>query len=266
MFDTVNEAEAFTKEETKSGYDWTGDNFLKDCAETINERYARAKAATRNSLEDLRVVGERLNEAKEFFSDKGKGAFGGWVEAQGFPFDKTWRARLMKLAANWDAIMEAVEALPEDKRKWSVDGVLAIWAAAEKAKAQPEGDTQGEAEGETEGEPKAKAKKETEAERLRRELAEALELIEKLKAENEALKAKADGGAKAKAKAKPEEPKAGNTGTVDAVTKKRASKVWGLYTRGATDGEKDAAKARLEEMAAKFGLDFDAFVKACGLA
>lgn len=262
MFDAVHEAEAFTREETKEGFDWTGDNFLRDCAETINERYARAKAATRNSLEDLQVVGERLNEAKEFFKDKGKGAFGQWVEAQGFPFDKTWRARLMKLAANWDAIMQAVEALPEDKRKWSVDGVLAIWAAAEKAKAAPQGDsqgdTEGEAEGDTQGEPKAKTKKETEAERLRRELAEALELIEKLREENARLKGEKQ------AKSKPEEPKA--TGTVDIVTKKRASKVWGLYTRGATEGEKDAARARLAEMATKCGMEFNAFIKACGLA
>lgn len=263
MFDNVQEAETFTKEETKAGYDWTGDNFLKDCAETINERYARAKAATRNSLEDLRVVGDRLNDAKEFFKDKGKGAFGQWVEAQGFPFDKTWRARLMKLAANWDAIMEAVEALPEDKRKWSVDGVLAIWAAAEKAKAAPQGDAEGEPEGEAGAEPKTKAKKETEAERLRRELAEALELIERLKKENAELKAKAEGPkakAKAETKAKPE-----GGATVDANTKRRAKAVYNLYKRPGTEEEGNAAKERLEAMAKRFGLSLEDFIKACGL-
>lgn len=239
-------------------------NFLNAAAETILERYNRAKAATRTSLEDLRVVGETLNEAKETLAGK-KGAFGEWCDKAGFPFDKTWRARLMKLAANWDAIMAAVEALPEDKRKWSVDGVLAIWAAAEKAKAQSEGEGAGEAgDGEGEGgEPKAKAKKETEAEKLRRLLAEALAEVERLRLENEALK----GGAKAGPKAGPKEgPKASTSGGVDAATKARAKKVWGLYTRGGTEGEKSAAKSRLDEMAGKAGLDFDAFIAACGLA
>ena len=240
----------------KAGYDWTGNNFLKDCAETINERYARAKAATRNSLEDLRVVGERLNEAKEFFKDKGKGAFGQWVEAQGFPFDKTWRARLMKLAANWDAIMEAVEALPEDKRKWSVDGVLAIWAAAEKAKAAPQGEPEGDTEGEPGTGPKSKAKKETEAERLRRELAEALKLIEKLKAENERLKAEK---AKTKAETKTEGVK------MDGNTIRRAKAVYNLYKRPGTEEEGAAAKERLEAMARRFGMDLASFLKACGI-
>lgn len=268
MFDTVHEAETFTREDNaKAGFDWTGDNFLKDCAETINERYARAKASTRNSLEDLRVVGERLNDAKEFFKDKGKGAFGQWVEAQGFPFDKTWRARLMKLAANWDAIIAAVEALPEDRRKWSVDGVLAIWAAAERAKAAPEGDTEGDAEGNAEGEPKERKKKETEAERLRRELAEALELIEKLKAENARLKAekakhKADNNAERKAKA---ETKAEGAATVDAGTKRRAKAVYNLWKRPGNAEEGEAAKGRLEAMAQARGMGFEDFLKACGL-
>lgn len=237
-------------------------NFLNAAAETILERYNRAKAATRTSLEDLRVVGETLNEAKETLAGK-KGAFGEWCDKAGFPFDKTWRARLMKLAANWDAIMAAVEALPEDKRKWSVDGVLAIWAAAERAKAAPEGGSEGAGEGEAEGEPKAKAKKETEAEKLRRLLAEALAEVERLRLENEKLK----GGAKAGPKTGfSQGPKGGASAGVDAATKARAKKVWGLYTRGGTEGEKSAAKARLEEMAGKAGLSFDDFVAACGLS
>lgn len=237
-------------------------NFLADCAATILERYNRAKAATRTSLEDLCVVGERLNEAKEALKDK-KGAFGEWCDKAGFPFDKTWRARLMKLAANWEAIMAAVEALPEDKWKWSVDGVLAIWAASEKAKAAPEGGESGESEGGGEGtEAEPKKKKETEAEKLRRLLAEALAEVKRLKAENDRLKG---GEAKAKDKAKASaEPKGDNV--VDMLTKSRARKVWGLYTKGGTEGEKAAAKSRLEEMAGKFKMDFDAFVAACGLA
>ena len=215
--DTVNEASANYSADHSTDHNA---NFLADCAATILERFARAKSASRNSLEDLREVGERLNEAKEAMAEA-KGAFGKWCEA--FPFDKAWRARLMKLATHWDAIIEAVNALPEDRRKWSVDGVLAIHAAAEKtAKGATEGEP-GEG-GEAEGEPKAKAKRETEAERLRRELAEALAAIAALQAEVETLK-----GAKAKAKAKPEEPKReepkANPGTVDAATKARARKV-----------------------------------------
>ncbi|CUA90953.1 hypothetical protein Ga0061061_11712 [Chelatococcus sambhunathii] len=247
-------------------------NFLADCAATILERYSKAKSASRASLEDLCVVGERLNEAKETLKDT-KGAFGEWCDKSGFPFDKTWRARLMKLAANWDAIMAAVEALPEDKRKWSVDGVLAIWQAAEKAKKEPpaggtgEG---GEGEGGEGGEPKAKAKKETEAEKLRRLLAEALAEVERLKAENEALKGTAKGGTKGKAKDFSERDfgkrnDKAHGGHVDPVTATRARKVWALYTKGATEGEKEAAKSRLEEMAAKCGMGFEAFVAACGL-
>jgi len=262
MFDNTAAADAFTSSEGSAN---RNHNFLADCAATILERYARAKASTRNSLEDLRVVGERLNEAKEALKGEGKGAFGTWCEEQGFPFDKTWRARLMKLAANWDAIIEAVEAMPEDKRKWSVDGVLAIWAAAEKAKAEPQGDTEGDTGEGSEGEPKAKAKKETEAERLRRELAEALAEIERLRAENEALKGKGKAKEEPKAKAKAETKADPNASKVDAATKTRARKVHALYTKGATDGEKAAAKARLEEMAAKFGLDLEAFIAACGL-
>ena len=257
--DTVNEAASSYSADHSTE---RNANFLADCAATILERFASAKSASRASLEDLRVVGERLNEAKEALAET-KGGFGKWAEA--FPFDKTWRARLMKLATHWDEILEAVNALPEDRRKWSVDGVLAIFAASEKAKAAPEGgEGGGEGEGEG-GEPKAKAKKETEAERLRRELAEAMAAIAALQAEVEALK-----GAKAKSKpheepkAKPEEPKA-SPGTVDAATKARARKVWGLYQRPGTEGEGTAARGRLEGMAAKCGMDFDTFIRACGL-
>jgi len=257
MFDQEpNTTETFT-----NGAEGPNHNFLADCAATIMERFNRAKAASKASLEDLRMVGQRLNDAKETLTEKG--AFGKWCEQ--FPFDKTWRARLMKLAANWDAIMEAVEALPETERKsWSVDGVLAIWAAAQKKANTAAGGEGGEGEGE--GEPQPKAKKETEAERLRRELAEALARIAALE---EAL-AKAAGGtkeepkAKAKGKAK-EEPNASASFTVDAATKTRARKVWALYTKGATDGEKNAAKSRLEEMAKKFSATFEEFTAACGL-
>lgn len=259
--DTVNEAASnYTADHSTD----RNANFLADCAATILEKFAAAKSASRKSLSDLREVGERLNEAKEALAET-KGGFGKWCEA--FPFDKVWRARLMKLAANWDAIIEAVEALPEDRRKWSVDGVLAIFAAAEKAKAGPSGDGEGgEGEG-ADGEPKAaKAKKETEAERLRRELAEALEAIAALKAQVENLKAGQAKGRAREEKPREEAPKAKpNPGTVDAATKARARKVWPLYRRPGTEGEGTAARGRLETMAAKCGMDFDAFVAACGL-
>ena len=255
MFNETNTTETFTN--ASGGHNH---NFLADCAATITERFQRAKAASKMSLDDLRMVGQRLIDAKEMLTEKG--AFGKWCEQ--FPFDKTWRARLMKLAANWDAIMEAVETVEgEDRKTWSVDGVLGIWAKAEKARNAPEG---GEGEGDGWGEAQPKAKKETEAERLRRELAEALARIAALE---EAL-AKAAGGAKegpkAKAKAKAEEaPKGSAAFTVDAATKTRARKVWALYTKGATDGEKAAAKSRLDEMAKKFNATFEEFVAACGL-
>lgn len=242
-------------------------NFLLAAAATIRERYDAAKGASKATLEDLRLIGETLNEVKETLSGTGKGAFGKWCEEQRFPFDPSWRARLMKLAANWKEIMAAVEALPEDKQKWSVDGVMAIWAASKKAAAgASEGGGEG-GEGEGDGEPKPeKKKKETEAEKLRRELAEALAEIERLRVENEALKGgKADPkGDRFKSKAK-DANEANPPGFISSATKLRAAKVWGLYTKGATDGEKAAAKSRLDEMAEKVGMTFEAFCTACNL-
>ena len=74
---------------------------------------------------------------------------------------------------------------------------------------------------------------------------------------------KGKGGAKSKAQeeAKPE----GEAPTVDKATKARAGKVFGLAVKGATKGERDAARARLQEMAGKVGLEIGAFLRACGL-
>lgn len=233
-------------------------NFLAACADDIRRHFATAKGSSRATLEELRAVGERLNEVKETLAGTGKGAFGRWCEDMAFPFDASWRARLMKLAANWAEIMAAVDALPDDKKKWSVDGVMAIWAAAKRAAEAPQGDGEEGAGGE--GQPKTeKAKRETEAERLRRELAEALERIRSLEAENASLRGE---GPKAKAKPKAEEA---SPGVVSATTKRRAASVYALMTNGSTDGEKASAKSRLEEMASKAGMAFDAFLKACGL-
>ncbi|WP_336814196.1 hypothetical protein [Bosea sp. MMO-172] len=235
-------------------------NFLMAAAATIRERYDAAKGASKATLEDLRLIGETLNEVKETLAGTGKGAFGKWCEEQRFPFDPSWRARLMKLAANWADIMAAVEALPEDKQKWSVDGVMAIWSAAKKASAGSSEGGGGEGEGEG-GEAKPeKKKRETEAEKLRRELAEALARVAELEAENASLK-----GGKGSSKPSGSKPEENPPGFISGATKLRAAKVWGLYTKGATDGEKAAAKSRLEEMAEKVGMAFDAFVAACNL-
>ena len=57
---------AFTSQAAASGFDAsTNANFLADCEATIHESWARARNASRESLEHLRTIGERLNEAKE---------------------------------------------------------------------------------------------------------------------------------------------------------------------------------------------------------
>jgi len=53
--------------------------------------------------------------------------------------------------------------------------------------------------------------------------------------------------------------------SLDAATLSRVRKVWRLYAYGPTEGERSAGRARLEEMAADFGMDFDGFIAACGL-
>lgn len=240
------EDEAFTR----------NDNFLKDCAAVIMERYEKATSASRTSLEDLRVVGERLNDAKEALSGV-KGGFGKWIEKCGFPFDKSWRARLMKLAANWEEIIAAIEALPEAERKWSVDAALAIWNRAKKKAEAPEGSDEGEGTGGSSG----RTKKESEAARLRRELAEALAEVERLRMENARLRGRTDGNSRRKGteEAPKDEPK------IDARTRKRVEMVYALYKAGGTQGEKDAAKSRLQAIADKHKITFDDLLKVCGL-
>lgn len=53
---------------------------------------------------------------------------------------------------------------------------------------------------------------------------------------------------------------------MDAAAKHRARKVWGLYVHpAATQGERDAAKARLAQMTADHGMTSADFVAACEL-
>ncbi len=52
---------------------------------------------------------------------------------------------------------------------------------------------------------------------------------------------------------------------IDGETRHRARKVYGLATMGGTEGERQAAKARMMGMAAEAGMQVAAFLKACGL-
>jgi hypothetical protein len=239
------------------------DNFLKAASASITEAFGRAKASNLETLKTLRDIGSTLNECRDTLGNAK--AFNEWAEAQNFPFGTAWRKRLMQLEANWEAIMDAVNAAPEEKRKWSVDGVIAIWNAT---KAPKGGDAEGVegGEGGEGGDAEPKAKPETKAEKLERMLREALDRIAKLEAENEALKA---GGPKAKAKEAPrDQAKRGPyTGPkMDAATVARAKKVHGLWQRPGTDGEGEAAKGRLEQMAKDRGMGLEDFLVACGLA
>ncbi|HWL80118.1 MAG TPA: hypothetical protein VNR89_04135 [Roseomonas sp.] len=231
----------------------------------MNVWLAKASGAGLDTLHAFRSVGASLLDAKEILSGQ-KGAFGAWCD-DNFKFSKEWRARLMKLAAAWDDFLAAKEWAEGQgrllgRKEYSVDGALAFineWKKATNPAPEGEGEDGSEG-GEGEG-ASAKAKKKSQAEILREQLAEALERIRALEAE--LAKAK---GQKAGAKAEQKAEQPGGAKPVDGATKNRARKVWGLYEKGATQGERDAAKARLEEMAQKFGMDFDAFVRACGLA
>lgn len=250
------------------------DDRLDQLGATVEERFNAAKGASKTSLNDFRAVGDALNEAKELFAGT-KGAFGNWCAD--FPFDKTWRARLMKLAANWDAIMEAMEAIPQDKRKWSVDGCLTQWQAVIRAKAKAaagEGSGDGGAGGAGNGEGGSAGsagteKKETPEQKLRRELREAKAQIKALERElkkaqaaaDKASKAKADTSSKAKADAKPNPDAKQPT----AATKARARKVWALYQKPGTQGEGAAAYEKFAGMAQKHNMTVDQFAAACGL-
>ena len=140
---------------------------LSEISEIIKKIYVSTKGLP---LEDLRIVGGLLNKAKD---ELRSGSFEKWVDAQEFPFSRPRRCRLMKLAANWDDIVEAVEALPEGKRRWSVDGVLAIWIASKQAATKGRSQQYGLSR---------------EVEKLRRELAETMGMVRKLWAENAELK------------------------------------------------------------------------------
>jgi hypothetical protein len=53
---------------------------------------------------------------------------------------------------------------------------------------------------------------------------------------------------------------------VDPATKQRAHKVYAIWAKGSTEGERDAGKARLQEMAGRLGMPFVDFLAASGLS
>ena len=242
-----------------------GANFLGSVQGLIEDTLKDAKGASKDSLYAFAKIGDALNDARAFFAeDKTRGVFAEWAQAN-FGFSKAWAYRLIQLHNAWGDVKAAFDWAEKEGRDiskmLSVDGAMKLlneWKAqtdeTAKAKAQEKAEKAEKAKAEREAE---KAKAETEAERLRKYIA-------KLEKENAKLKAEL-------AAAKGESPKA-ETGNAkaetgpDAKTRDRAKKVWGLYTKGATDGEKAAAKARLDDIASKCGMSFDEFVKACGLA
>jgi hypothetical protein len=52
---------------------------------------------------------------------------------------------------------------------------------------------------------------------------------------------------------------------IDPETRKRAAKVWRLYRQPGTEGERTAARGRLEEMAQRHSMPFERFAAACGI-
>lgn len=227
--------------------------------QAIRSSLSRGQYVGLEALTSFRDIGESLTEAKEIFP---KGEFGPWAEAK-FNFSKEWRARLMRLGVQWSDVIQALEWATESqgrilgRKEYGVDGALSL--AAEWRKAMNPASAEEDA-AKAEAKASAKAEKdaanESETDTLRRLLHEALGRITEL----EAL---VKGGAKGKAKAAPEEDMFAEVPPAD---KAKARKIHGLYERGATEGERDAAKGRLEALATKNNMTFEAFMAACGLA
>src|SRR4051794_41698656 len=91
-------------------------NFLAALEASITEHYAKAKGASRATLEALRDVGEHLNEAKETLQGTWQGAFGKWCDACRFPFTREWRAPPLQTAPPWGEIVALPEAPPPDRQ------------------------------------------------------------------------------------------------------------------------------------------------------
>lgn len=81
---------------------------LDTTAATIREHMAAVEKANGDSLLANRMIGDALVAAKELLDKEGKGAFGKWIEDQGFGFGRQWRSLLMSLSVNWKAIQKEI--------------------------------------------------------------------------------------------------------------------------------------------------------------
>lgn len=264
-----------------------GNNYLGSMSADIHTALVQARGASAESLVAFRAIGALLNGAKVYLAEQPnapKGAFGEWCEKAGFGFDKSWRARLMKLSTFWPEIVKALEETPDAGRKaFSVDGCLAVYdawrkkndpdeiakqeakdkAAAEKAAKATSSASEGDGEGDGGEGGGVTAKAVEEALKL------ALVRIEELRKERDALQAKLD-AATAKKAAKPQAeamgsgPKVATPQPVSQKTKDTVKKLFALATRPGTPEEGEVAKGKIEEIAAKHGITLETLLDLSG--
>lgn len=267
---------------------------LEDMANKVKELAEKITGTNRLSMEVHRDMGFILNDAKEVLKDN-KGAFGKWCEESGFTFNKTWRARLMKLAERWDDYRKALNLLGDNGGKaYTVDGALALLRAYDvemdpeakaKAEAEAEAKANGSGSGEGEGAGEGEGTQIDEKAQLKAELKAALRRIRELEKElDKAAKAKAKAEEKAqaeeaKAKAKADKANEGAQSEanpsqedptrdfkVSAKDKALIRKVHALATNGGTDGEKSAAMERLIAIANRYTCTVAELLAACELS
>ena len=242
---------------------------LDALAATIRGHLERGQASGLDALRAFRDMGEALNEAKSILP---KGKFGPWTEAQ-FGFVQQWRSRLMALATQWPAVLNALQWAKGSGRvlgrtEYGVNGALALVAEHARAsdpeaaaKAAERGAKAKAGAGLRLAAKDALAAAQGEADTLRKQLAEAVERIASLEAR---LKGPSLHSGVKTVEAPPDYAWAQSVNGISLATKAKAKKVHGLYKRSATEAECHAAKERLEEMAAKAGMTFEAFLTAYG--
>jgi hypothetical protein len=241
---------------------------------TINTNLKTAKQSGRASLEAFRCIGEGLNEAKEILPAK---EFGAWCELR-FTFSRAWRARLMRLASEWQDLARALAWAEQQQgralgaKEFSVNGARQLLAEHRRAMSPPPSDAAEyipEYTSAAESSPKRtslryRLEDTTRAlDDTRRQLAEALAAVNRLEQRVSSLDAQttAERASELDRKSTAEE---GTSNALDAATKARAMKIHALWANGSTEGERDAAKVRLGETAQKLGMSFADFLSACG--
>ena len=95
---------------------------LKRLASQIIAAGDRVKASNRQAIKEGRKVGELFLEVKA--SKEREGTLDAWCEMNAVPFDRSWRAKLMKLARHWPDIEPM---LAENPKTWTIDGALKAW-------------------------------------------------------------------------------------------------------------------------------------------